>query len=74
MGRGRDAYKWIGGAHAPRGRLALGKRLKTIAQEAGVALVNFLEAGDCRRGVGERFGRDALWGQDAQNGVHVGLR
>src|SRR5271169_2725327 len=50
MGRGRDAYKWIGGAHAPRGRLALGKRLKTIAQEAGVALVNFLEAGDCRRG------------------------
>ena len=60
MGRGRDAYKWIGGAHAPRGRLALGERLKTIAQEAGVALVNFLEAGDCRRGVGERFGRDAL--------------
>ena len=49
----------------------LGESLKTIAQEAGVALVNFLEAGDCRRGVGERFGREALWGQDAQNGVHV---
>jgi hypothetical protein len=54
-----------------RRRLAIGECLKTIAQEASVALVDFLKAADCRSGIGERFGCDALRGQDAQNRVHV---
>jgi hypothetical protein len=33
-----------------------------ITQEASIALVDFFEAGDRRSGVGEGFGRDALWG------------
>ena len=38
MGRGRDAHKRIGGAHARANRLTIGIRPKAIAQEAGIAL------------------------------------
>ena len=71
MGRGREAHKGIGCAHARRERLAIDVRLKAIAQEVSVPLVDLVEADDCRSGVGEGFGRDALRGQHAQCGVHV---
>ena len=70
MGRGREAHKGIGCAHARRERLAIDVRLKAIAQEVSVPLVDLVEADDCRSGVGEGFGRDALRGQHAQCGVH----
>ena len=62
MGRGRDAYKGIGGAHARANRLTIGIRLKAIAQEASIALVDFVKAGDGRSGIGEGFRREALAG------------
>jgi hypothetical protein len=71
MGRGRHAHKGIGGAHARGERLAINIRLKVITQEASVAVVDLVEAGNCRSGVSEGFGRDALRGQHTQCGVHV---
>ena len=66
MGHGCDAHKRIGGADARANRLTIGMRLKTIAQECGIALIDFVEASDRRRGSGKGFRRDALRGQDAQ--------
>src|SRR6266849_5459199 len=71
MGRSRDAHKWIGGAHARRERLAIGIGLETIAQEAGIALVDIVKASHRSSGVGEGFGRDAPRGSNGQWGVHV---
>src|SRR6478736_283774 len=56
MGRGREAHKGIGCAHARRERLTIDVRLKAIAQEVSVPLVDLVEADDCRSGVGEGFG------------------
>ena len=72
MRRSRDAYERIGGAHARRERLAIGICLKTLAQEARIALVNLDKAGDRRSRIGESFGRDARRGSDAWCGMHVG--
>ena len=46
-------------------------RPKTIAQERGIALIDFVEASDRRSGIGKGFRRDALRGQDALCRVHV---
>ncbi len=71
MGRSRDAHKRIGGAHARRQRLAVGIRLKTIAQEARIALIDIVKASHRRSGIGEGLGRDVPRGSYAQWGVHV---
>ena len=65
MGCGRDAHKRIDGAHPRLNRLTIGIRLKALAQEASIALIDLVEARDGRGGIGEGFRRDALWGQDA---------
>ena len=46
MGAGGDADERIGGAHARRERLAARVGFETIAQEAGVALVDVFQPGD----------------------------
>jgi hypothetical protein len=71
MGYRCDAHKRIGGAHARANRLTIGMRPKTIAQECGIAPIDFVEASDRRRGIGKGFRRDTLRGQDAQCRVHV---
>ena len=62
MGRYRDAHKGISGAHARAERLAINISFEVIAQKASIALVDLVEAGDRRSGIGEGFGGDARWG------------
>ena len=71
MGCGRDAHKRIDGAYSRLNRLTIGIRLKALAQEASIALIDLVEPRNGRGSVGEGFRRDALWGQDAQCRVHV---
>ena len=44
---------------------------KRSRKEAGIALIDLVEAGDGRSGIGEGFRREALRGQDAQCRAHV---
>src|SRR5271170_5161617 len=68
MSRDRDAHKRISGANPCGNYLTICIRLKTIAQEGSIALIDFLEAHDRRSSIGEGFGREGLWGQDRQCG------
>ena len=58
MGCNCYAHKGISGAHPRADCLPIGIRLETIAQESSIAVIDFLEAHDCRGSIGERFGRE----------------
>src|SRR5215469_18961061 len=70
MGRGCNPHKRIGGANARCESLAIDIRLEAIAQEASVAVVDLIEAGNGRICVRKGFSREGTRGQNAC-GAHV---